>query len=74
MGKGIGTETAIASLDYGFEKLDLPKICAAADIDNVGSNKILRKIGLQQTEVFEFEGISHNWYELTKAQWLEQNA
>jgi len=65
-GKGIGTETAIASLEYGFNVLKLQKICGAADIDNVGSNKILSKIGLKLTEQFTFEGILHNWYENSK--------
>ncbi|MDC1259519.1 GNAT family N-acetyltransferase [Flavobacteriaceae bacterium] len=50
-GKGIATESAIQSLKYGFEKLDLKEICAAADVDHLVSNKILKKIGLKFIEI-----------------------
>ena len=46
-GKGIATETAIESLKYGFEKLDLKEIGAAADVHHLVSNKILRRVGLK---------------------------
>jgi len=47
-GKGIATETAIESLKYGFSKVNLREICAAADVNNLASNKILIKIGLSK--------------------------
>jgi ribosomal-protein-alanine N-acetyltransferase len=72
-GKGIATETAIASLKYGFETLALEKICAAAEINNIASNKILQKVGLRYIETFEFDGEPHNWYKITKLEWLEYN-
>jgi ribosomal-protein-alanine N-acetyltransferase len=50
-GKGIATESAIQSLKYGFEKLDLKEIGAAADVDHLVSNKILKKIGLKFIEI-----------------------
>ncbi|MFC7357538.1 GNAT family N-acetyltransferase [Jejudonia soesokkakensis] len=68
-GKGIATETAVASLKYGFETLSLKEICAAADVNNMGSNKVLRKVGMQYVEQFDFEGELHNWYRITKPQW-----
>ncbi|GAA4273042.1 GNAT family N-acetyltransferase [Aquimarina gracilis] len=70
-GKGIATETAIESLRYGFEKLDLKEISAAADVDHIASNKILKKVGLKFIETFEYEGITHNWYTITKFEWLQ---
>jgi ribosomal-protein-alanine N-acetyltransferase len=69
-GKGIATESAIASLNYGFEKLDLKEIGAAADVNHTASNKILRKIGLEFIETLDFEGVTHNWYNLKKSEWL----
>lgn len=65
-GKGIATETAIASIKYGFEKLNLTEICAAAHIDNNASNKILQKLGLKFMETFEYDGEMLNWYKLEK--------
>ncbi|MCW5518764.1 GNAT family N-acetyltransferase [Aureitalea sp. L0-47] len=73
-GKGIATETAIASLQYGFDKLELDEISGAADVDNIASNKILQKVGLRYVETFEFEGIPHHWYTLKRSEWLEINS
>ncbi|OED43426.1 GNAT family N-acetyltransferase [Flavobacteriaceae bacterium (ex Bugula neritina AB1)] len=70
-GKGIATETAIESLTYGFTKLDLEEICAAADVNNLGSNKVLKKAGLKYIETFDFEGDPHNWYRIKKTEWME---
>ncbi len=62
--KGVATETAVASLDYGFKVMELPEICAAADTRNIGSNKILRKIGMEYIEDFYWEDIKCHWYEM----------
>ena len=65
-GQGIATETAEASLKYGFYTLGLNKICAAAEVNHVASNTILKKIGFKCVEVFDFENVLHNWYEISK--------
>lgn len=72
-GNGIATETAIESLKYGFEKLDLKEIGAAADVNHLVSNKVLKKVGLKFIETFDFEGLPHNWYNIKKSEWLEIN-
>ena len=72
-GKGIATETATASLKYGFTTLNLKEICAAADIENIASNKILTKIGLEFLETFEFDGTTCNWYQLKKSDWEKRS-
>jgi len=63
-GKGYATEAAIASLDYGFKDLKLKEICAAADINHIASNTILKKIGMLASGTFEYEGDTCNWYTL----------
>jgi RimJ/RimL family protein N-acetyltransferase len=65
-GKGYATESALAALTYGFNVLNLPIIYGMADIENVASNKVLQKIGLQFVETFDLDGTLHNWYELKK--------
>lgn len=70
-GKGIATETAIESLKYGFEILNLKEIGAAADVHHTASNKVLKKAGLKFIEIFDFEGDPHNFYNLRKSEWLE---
>lgn len=65
-GKGYGYESAKYWLDYGFEELKFNKICGAAHIRNIGSNKILQKIGLKYKNEFEYDSELHNWYELER--------
>lgn len=68
-GKGYATETAIASLHYGFNELKLPEIFAMADKQNAGSNAVLVKAGLKFVELFYDDGIPHNWYKITQEEW-----
>jgi len=65
-GKGIATETALACLKYAFSELNLDEVYALADSNNIGSNGVLRKVGMQYIEVIEFEGTPHNWYKIKK--------
>lgn len=67
-GKGIATETAIASLEFAFNKLNAIEVYGMADCENVGSNKILKKVGLKFLETFDFEGIKHNWYKIERTE------
>jgi RimJ/RimL family protein N-acetyltransferase len=68
-GKGYATESALASVDYGFKELHLDKINGAADVKNIASNRVLQKTGLQLIEAFDYQGIPHHWYELKKEEW-----
>ncbi|MCT4698110.1 GNAT family N-acetyltransferase [Tenacibaculum haliotis] len=65
--KGYASETAFACLKFGFKEMNYDTIYGAADIENVGSNKILRKIGLQFVNQFNYKEVKVNWYELKKA-------
>lgn len=70
-GLGIGKECAYESLKYGFEKMDLKEIFAAAHIQNQASNKILEGLGLKYLETFKYERAFHNWYRITYDEWEE---
>ncbi len=63
-GQGIATESAIASLEYGFNVLKIETIYAAAHQHNLASNKILQKIGMTQNGSFDYDGELCNWYEI----------
>lgn len=63
-GKGLATESAIASLHYAFNTLKLTKVYAIADCQNKGSNNILLKVGMNFIESFDLDGTMHNWYEI----------
>lgn len=45
-GKGYATEMAEAVVRYGYTDLALPQIVAITNLDNVGSQQVLTKIGL----------------------------
>ena len=62
-GQGYGSEAAQAWLDYGFQVMKLPRICAYADADNAGSRRILEKIGLRQDNAFTEDGVRCVWFE-----------
>lgn len=64
--KGYGYESAVACLNFGFNKMNYKKICGCALADNIGSNKILKKIGLQFINEFNFENDLAYWYELKR--------
>lgn len=63
-GKGYASEASFAWLDYGFNKMNINLMEAAAQTDNIASNRILQKIGLVQTGQYLEDGVSWNWYEL----------
>ena len=65
-GKGYATETAIATLDYGFKVMHYNTIYGAAEIENIASNIVLQKIGLKFVNKFLYEDVEVNWYELNK--------
>jgi [ribosomal protein S5]-alanine N-acetyltransferase len=71
-GKGYATETGLAALRYAFTKLGANKVVGIADIENTGSNKVLQKIGLRSIEKFVYDDRPHNWYVITKQEWLKQ--
>lgn len=72
-GKGIATESAIASLKFGFETLGAKQIYASAEVGNIGSNNVLKKIGMQLLETFDYEERAQNWYFLEHGKWSMDN-
>ncbi len=70
-GKGIATESAKAVLDYGFTYMNIPAVYATASVDNLGSNKVLQKIGLQSSGQCYYEDILCNWYALGRVEFIE---
>jgi len=67
--QGFATESAFASIDYVFNQIGATEIYGMADIDNEGSNKILKNVGLRFIKSFDNEGVKHNWYKLTSSEY-----
>jgi RimJ/RimL family protein N-acetyltransferase len=51
-GRSLGTEAAQGVLDYGFEKLELPRLVCLIERENLASIRVAEKIGM----AFEQEG------------------
>ena len=45
-GNGYATEIAKALVDFGFKELDVHRIYATCDVDNVASKRVLEKAGM----------------------------
>ena len=65
-GKGYATESAKASLAYGFNEMNLDKICAHAHSENLASNHTLRKLGFVEKGSFEEPDGTCIWYEKSR--------
>ena len=71
-GKGYGTETTEAMIDYYFNVMHVDKVTADVDIVNVGSVKILSKFMTPLSEFFnERENCTDRRYQITRDQWLK---
>lgn len=63
-GQGFASEAAKASVDYGFAELGLPKIVAAAHVENMASQRVIEKLGMQLQFEHEWNGMPIRMYAL----------
>ena len=63
-GKGYATEAAYASIEYGFKKIGLQRIVARAEIENIGSWKVLEKCGMSYIGDEEVDGYPVKTFEI----------
>lgn len=63
-GKGFATEAAFASVRHGFEKLNLQCITGRAEPENIGSLRVLEKIGMNWIDQDEVDGYPVRVYEI----------
>jgi RimJ/RimL family protein N-acetyltransferase len=57
-GEGLATESAIAGLDYGFRTLEIQEIVGIVHPENIASQRVLQKIGLEYQEEAEYFGMA----------------
>ena len=65
-GQGYATESARASLEFGFEELGLDRIVAVALATNAASRRVLEKCGLEEIGLTHVYGLEHVKYELRR--------
>ncbi|MEW8993276.1 GNAT family N-acetyltransferase [Clostridium sp.] len=73
-GQGLATEAAMAMLHYGFDTIELKRIIAVVNPDNMASKKVIEKIGMKFKGNLKVDDPNHSgydgelYYALTKAE------
>ena len=62
--QGLITEAAKAVLQYGLESLGFERIVASADVPNVGSIRVMEKIGMQFDKQEQVDGLELVFYSI----------
>ena len=61
---GFATESAGASINYGFTTMHLKEIIGTVHVDNITSRKVLEKCGLKYIETYDDEGSPTDWLKI----------
>lgn len=64
-GRGLMTEAVNLLLDFGFGELELHRICATHDPDNLASKRVMEKVGMQ------YEGRHREDMRTNKGEWRD---
>lgn len=70
--KGIATEACTAALKFGFQELELETIHAYILPANIGSQKVLEKLGFSFVREFYEDGELEHEYALTSTNYQNQ--
>jgi RimJ/RimL family protein N-acetyltransferase len=73
-GRGFATEAAAATLEYGFDNLELDKIVAVARPENKGSWRVMEKLGMTFDYTGEFYDRQLVHYSITRSDWQKRRA
>ena len=65
-GKGLAIEAAQASLHFGFENLGFERIVGIVHLENIASQRVLEKLGMQLTEAKEYFGMDCYRYKIER--------
>ncbi|GAA0337777.1 GNAT family protein [Bacillus carboniphilus] len=78
--KGFASEAAYAVLDYGFNELKLHRIIATCQPENIGSYRVMEKIGMRKEGHFKKcipsgdEWWDEYYYAILKEEWDMKNS
>jgi RimJ/RimL family protein N-acetyltransferase len=62
--KGLATEAALTTIQYGFEQLKFPYILGIVERENIGSIRVLQKLGMKYQKETLFHGILMDIYQV----------
>lgn len=61
-GQGYATESGMAWRDRGFEEFNLPKMVAQTTSENLGSQRVITKLGFTRTPALDHDEGSFRWW------------
>ena len=73
--KGLMTEAARAVVDWGFNEFGLEKVYSWADVENVGSWRVMEKIGMTHEGTLRSQGVNrevrqdYHYYGILRSEW-----
>lgn len=67
--RGFATEMAAASLEVGFGPLGFTQIDSWTLPINLASQRVMEKLRFRYERDFDFVGLGHRYYRLTKGEW-----
>ena len=76
--QGLMTEAAGAVVDWGFQQFDLAKIYSWADVENVGSWRVMEKIDMFREGTLRSQGVNrgvrqdYHYYGILRREWKRQ--
>lgn len=73
-GRGFAMEASEPFLQYAFTELNLPKIVACANPENIGSRRVMEKLGMTFDHIGVYYGRDLVHYTITKSEWEEREA
>jgi ribosomal-protein-alanine N-acetyltransferase len=70
-GRGLTTEACRVVLDYAFGELDRPRVIAIAYPENLGSRRVMEKLGMRFERYGPAFGTEVVWYAITRDEWKD---
>lgn len=72
--RGLVTEAATAALAFAFEVVGLERVVAIYEPDNVGSGRVMEKIGMRfwKDTTLPGDGMALRIYDVTRQQWADR--
>jgi RimJ/RimL family protein N-acetyltransferase len=65
--QGLATEAARATIEYGLDRLKLDRIVAIARPENVGSSRVMEKVGMKYERDARFYNVDVIYYAIERA-------
>lgn len=69
-GQGYASEAARAMAAFAFDTLDAPLLCAVCKAENLGSARVMQRLGMRYRGEENWYDSQHAVYEMTRAEWL----